>query len=244
MSAAKPTSSRTVAERLGLAAATAGLTSCIGGGAVDPAPEPLQCDLIAAGTNLLPTAALQGTTLTITLSPDGVWVGEGEWTGVEVVNVVGGALTSVSPTTGNYGSTAITIVIELESAQTTSGTFRLQGTARGWDGNAECAVARDFSFTVAGAEVQVAVAETLPLGTRQQASILVVRHSGVEVELRANLHGDGRAEWTVSDGELLDVNGASARWRLPEQPGLYQVELAVDYAERGLAFDTLPLEVG
>lgn len=109
----------------------------------------------------------------------------------------------------------------------------LQGTAQGGEGSAPCAIARDFSFTVTGADVQVAVAESLPLGTRQQASIQVLRHSGVEVELRANLPGVGRAEWTVSDGELLEVSGVTARWRLPERPGLYQVELAVDYAERG-----------
>lgn len=40
-----------------------------------------------------------------------------------------------------------------------------------------------------------------------------------------------------------DPGARRVRWTLPEEPGVYQAELLVDYGPDGLAVDTVMLEV-
>lgn len=51
------------------------------------------------------------------------------------------------------------------------------------------------------------------------------------------------AAWTVSHGTIDTADADRARWRLPEEPGIYQVQLVVDYGDDGLGFDAMVLEV-
>ena len=57
----------------GVAMATLGLSTCSDGGAVDPAPPPLDCTTVGKGESLFATGTVSGQTLTIdiTNSSDG-----------------------------------------------------------------------------------------------------------------------------------------------------------------------------
>jgi hypothetical protein len=50
-------------------------------------------------------------------------------------------------------------------------------------------------------------------------------------------------EWSVSGSERIEESGERLRWRLPAEPGLYQVEVAVDYGDEGIALDAMTFEV-
>lgn len=216
-----------------VALATVGLTTC-DYGAVDPAPPPLQCSAaVGAGDTLVVTnATVAGTQLSAEIGHQGV--ASAWWDALPVVtNVVGGALVSVVVQDG-YPAV---VTIDLGAA-TGSGSFTLAGTLT--DGTNTCAVSRTFDFEVTAQGATVAEV-VLPLGDRRPAGIVVVRREDHEVELGAAGSGPAKLTWAATGGTLT-ADGERARWRLPKEPGLYQVELVVE-RESGLAVDTLTLEV-
>jgi hypothetical protein len=91
----------------------------------------------------------------------------------------------------------------------------------------------------------VQVTEALPLRARQPARIAIVRRDDDELHLeaRTRYRGQRTVEWRVSDGEMVRTEGDRLVWRAPREPGLYQVELLVDYGDDGFALDTMTFEV-
>ena len=225
---------KTLAAGATVALATSGLSSCQDNGAVDPPPPPLECNSVGLGQTLSASATLAGRELRVT-----VLSGGGALTGVQVLNVVGGAARTIVPNVS-----PVVVVIDLADDSVATGAFTLVGTILGPRGE-RCAVSRTFTFTIGPAGVVVASADTVPLPARQQARIGIVARDGHEVELEATtpFQGASTVLWTVTGGEIVARDGARLRWRLPAAPGLYQAELAVDYGASGLSFDTLVLEV-
>jgi hypothetical protein len=227
--------SKTLAAGTSVALATAGLSSCNDTGGVDPPPPPLECNTVDNGETLTATATLTGTEMRVTIrnsSPS-------TWASVAVTAVAGGTARPLHP------AEPLVVVIDLTDATITRGSFSLSGTLEGFGGT-RCAVTRSFIFTIGSGGVVVASALDLPLPARQQARITVRAREGHDVDLEAStpFGGAHTIAWTVTGGEIVSQDGASLRWRLPSEVGLYQAELVVDYGPRGLSLDTLVLEVG
>lgn len=217
--------------------ATAGLSTCIDNGAVDPAPPPLECNDVGDGQSLSASATLEGTTLTVRIasSADATW-GESS----DATDLVNLTLTG----TPTIESGEVVLVFELAPADATTASFAFSSSLVGWDGGS-CPVKRKFTVTIDGADIKVAIARPrgeLPLARRDVAAILVAGREGREIDLETLAEG-GRVEWSVTGGELSERGPGKMRWRLPEAPGLYQAELVVDRGRAGLSIDTLTLEV-
>src|SRR5262249_29440846 len=116
---------------------------------------------------------------------------------------------------------------------------------------ATCAFTRIFTVTVNGSSVTVAeLADPLPLRERDAVTIGLLRQGEGEGELEARTVQKTREhlEWSATAGEVRAVEGAEGRviWILPEEPGLYQIELVVRYGldgRDGVAFNSLAFEV-
>jgi hypothetical protein len=223
----------------GVAVATIGLSTCKDGGAVDPAPGPLDCAALGKGETLVATGALVGQELTVTITTGA----DGSWKAApQITAVTGATLGSVTVDSGTYQAT---VVLTLD-AGATSGAFTLTGTLVGYE-NDECAVTRTFHFEPGdGGGVTVAQRDgRLPLGGRERAAIVVTRRDGLSVDLHAAGVVTGAAVGWTATGGAVDARGHDRiTWRLPEAPGLYQIELLVDRGRDGLSVDTLTLEVG
>lgn len=222
----------------GVAVATLGLSTCSDGGAVDPAPPPLDCTSVGDGESLSATGTLLGQSLTITVSNSA----SGTWSGTPTVtSTSGGQITGTSLVGANEVQISIGVDIS-----TSSGSFTLSGTLKSWNGTPSCAVTRTFNYTISGNSVVVAIEDrALPLGARDRAAILIHRREGREVELRAGgVAPGGAVGWTATGGAVEVHEHDRVTWKLPEEPGLYQMELLVDRGREGLSLDTLTLEVG
>lgn len=230
-----------VAHTATLALATTGLSSCIGCGA-DPIPTPIVCSDYQAGIQLQPTVSWAADQLSITMPLPAYEANE--WKDATVTDLGGATLVYA-----NGAGTFASFTLQLPPG-TTSGTFRFSGTMFAY-GRADCAVSRVFTFQVVvpdagNATVQISERTPLPLEARDQATIAVLEDEGDEVwvEARTTFAGPWSPRWDVSAGEILEVRGSRMRWRVPPGAGLHQVELVVDYGERGLSFDSLSLERG
>lgn len=220
-------------KKLVISVATVGLTMCNSGGAVDPAPQPLICSNVGDGGTLSASATANGSKITITINSF-----NGQWKSTpSVSNVVGATVVSI---TSNFGEA--TIVLDTSSdaggdAGTTSGSFTLKGNLT--DNTNTCPVARTFSFNGA----QITQREDMPPRDQTPATIEMMGRDEREVRLRTlGVKTDDTVVWTVTDGELRH-EGGHVRWILPEEPGLYQVEVLVDRDRNGVALDTLVMEV-
>jgi hypothetical protein len=72
----------------------------------------------------------------------------------------------------------------------------------------------------------------------------MIRRDGLEVELRATGAAPSeRVAWTPTAGAVELAADGRARWRLPSEPGVYQVEMLIDRGDDGFSLDTLALEV-
>ena len=220
----------------GVAVATLGLTTCSNGGAVDPAPPPLDCATVGKGETLSATGVLSGQFLLITVANSA----SGTWTTTPTVTGVTGA----TPGGVSLNGSAVEITLS-PSASATSGSFTLSGTLSGFEIATPCPVTRTFTWTIGGNAVKVALDDRLPLGAREHAAIVIRRREGREVELHApGLQPGGAVGWTATGGVVERHAHDRVTWRLPEEPGLYQMELLVDRGREGLSLDTLTLEVG
>jgi hypothetical protein len=140
----------------------------------------------------------------------------------------------------------VLVTLLLQSDTTSTGSFTVEGTLAGYS-NQHCAVLRTFTFTVDGQNVVVSQRKghSLPLVARERAWIVMVGGDQREVELEARTeyrdpHG---VSWSVTGGSLVINPNQKARWLLPEEAGLYQVQVVVDYGQNGLAVDTMAFEV-
>lgn len=222
------------AKKLLLAVATAGLTTCDGIGAVDPAPEPLVCDDVSKGQALSATGTYDGTTLSITLNYSDFY----GWDAAPTVAALSGMTIDSVDSTELY---AIQITATFDAGATT-GQFEVSGKTS--DGETTCDVVRVFTVTVDGTAVEITRREDLPLAPRRHASIEMLRRDGLEVDLRASGAAAGeRVAWTPTAGAVEVSETGHARWRLPPEPGVYQVEMLIDRGDEGFSLDTLAIEV-
>ena len=229
-----------------VAVATTGLSSCHDNGAVDPLPPPLECNTVDIGQSLVASAERNGDTLTVHITNDAPF---GVWKSAQVTDPVGATVASVElPREGTRDTLVATFT--LLSASTMSGSFTVSGELMGLEGNVNvCAFSRTFTFTVgdSGVTVTLLLKDFLPLSARQRAEIVMIRRDGRVVDLKARTDYQGRweAEWQVTSGSLETVSqeDQTMRWRLPEGPGIHQVELVMDYGADGMAVDALALEV-
>lgn len=224
------------AKKLLLAVATAGLTTCDGIGAVDPAPPPLQCDDVSKGQDVSATGTWDGQVLTVTLQTTNDW-GYG-WSDAPTVSAVSGlAINDVD------ASDLYSVQVEMTfDAGATTGQFEVKGKFAG--GDVTCDVTRVFTVTLNGNDVEIALRDEIPLAPRRHASIEMLRRDGLDVELRVKgAAPEERVAWTPTAGAVEVGPDGVARWRLPPEPGVYQVEMLIDAGDEGFTLDTLALEV-
>lgn len=235
---------RRVAASASVALATSGLSSCHdnGGGVVDPAPPPLQCNDVGMGQSLTATATRAADTLNVVINNT---QGGSTWEVDQVGDVVGASLLGIElPAARSYQPLQLTL--RLATDTTTQASFSLKATLFG-TGDETCAVQRTFHLDISSSGVQISSLnlDMLPLPARQGAEIVLVRHAGRVVELAARTPFEGGHEvsWRVSEGELDAPTGSPVRWTLPAAAGIYQAELVIDFGDAGLAVDVLMLEV-
>jgi hypothetical protein len=168
---------------------------------------------------------------------------EASWAGTPTVSNFNGVTSGMAALESpNVGPVIVTLTL---ASGATSGSFQLSGTLQGFGSSPACGVTRVFHFDISGGAVTVAVQDALPLGARDRAAILVMRREGREVVLHASGAPAGAAVgWTATGGALEKHAADRVTWRLPEEPGLYQMELLVDRGREGFSVDTLTLEVG
>lgn len=239
---------RRLAAGASVALATSGLSSCKDGGGVvvDPAPEPLQCGFASSGQTLTATAKKTGDVVDVTVVGTGFvgYMMPAGWQVDSVSNVVGATLGTVRlPRPKSMDTLQVSLTLPSGG---TKASFTVNAKLFGWI-NDVCPVRRTFTVDVTTIGVQVHDAEpALPLAARESARISMLARSGRVVELAAHtaFAGAHHAAWSVSGGELDAAAGSPVRWTLPEEPGIYQAELVVDYGDAGLAIDHLMLEVG
>ncbi|MCC6927970.1 MAG: hypothetical protein IT359_03155 [Gemmatimonadaceae bacterium] len=231
----------------GVAMATAGLSSCKNGnggglGAVDPAPPPLQCNSVSGGQTMQATASLTPDSVIVEIrnvTPNGVWLTP------RITAVSGGAIGRI--TTPPDGSAApFVVAFPFGGASTLSITFTFEGALTSGGGES-CTFRRNFIVTATrnSATVAQVTLDALPLPARQRAEIILAEQVGRRVVLRAQTpyRGAHLRTWDVSAGTLSDTTSDAVTWMLPDAPGIYAAELALDYGDDGMAFDALMLEV-
>jgi hypothetical protein len=222
-----------------IALATASLTTCNKDGAVDPAPPPTDCSQPST-TMLDAYGYLMSGDLNVTVSIRSG--GYARFSGTQVQDPMG--LTIVDAPASSTGS--IQLKLRPNPPGTTTGSFRLTSTITD-DKGATCGVDKTFTFSIMSGNVQITSRHisSLPLDVRYPASIALSRHEGsvLELKARSGYAGAKHVEWTVSDGVIESQAGDELRWRLPDAPGLYQVELVIDYGEGGFAIDHMTFEV-
>ncbi len=234
-----------------VALATSGLSNCDHGGAVDPAPPPLQCSLASEGQTLSATARRSADTVTVTvtaLKPTAN-VYASSWQVDSISDVVGATLGRVVlPNGGKVAPITDTLKLALVlPAGGTQAAFTVHARLFGYNSQNPCVLWRRFSVDVTTVGVKVhEAAPALPLEARDSARIVLGERRGRVVELaaRTTFAGPRTLAWSVSGGELDAATGSPVRWTLPAEPGIYAAELVMDYGVAGLALDQLVLEVG
>jgi hypothetical protein len=230
------------AKAAGIAAATTGLSTCQNscGTVVDPAPPPLTCSDVALGQSLQPSATREGDVVRVSVRVTG---SVSLWRITRVGDPVGATIV----TTTLPNTTAEQLVVTLRPATpTTPIDFTVEGVLTGFQ-NETCNIKRTFHVTIGSTGVQVAATnlDTLPLSARHGAQIGVVNRSGrtLSLEARTTYPGRHHVSWEVTGGELGTPSGRNVEWTLPNDPGIYQAEVLLDYGDDGIAFDSLMLEV-
>lgn len=217
-----------------VALATTGLSGCDIGGSVDPPPPPFSCEAVDEGETLEASGQVDGSELTVTVEHVGL---PGTWESADITSVEGASVTELE-----IVAQLVRLVLELDTPTTTAGSFTLEGVIE------SCPVSRAFDFAISDGTVQVAIrpVRPLPLAAHERAEIAVLARNGrlVELDGRTAYEGAYHFDWAVTGGKILAVRDGQLVWELPEEPGLYQVELVVDYGEQGFAADALAFEVG
>jgi hypothetical protein len=231
-----------------VALATTGLSSCNDNGAVDPSPPPFACDRL--GTTipfLIPTATRAGDTITVTIRNGENF--EANWQVSAVAELMNATVLSATlPAAPSATAPQImTLRLQLASSTIAQASFVIEGQIVGRMNNVVCPYRRTYVLNISSTAVQISANDAipLPLGAGEKAEIVLVRNEGRDVELQARTAYQGAHEisWSVTAGELDATKNPQVHWLLPDNPGVYQAELIVDYGDNGFAFDTLLLEV-
>lgn len=232
-----------VAAGASVALATSGLSSCNDNGAVDPLPPPLQCNTVDMGQTLMATATRAGDTINVTVRN---MTGFTDGWRVDRVTAGSGATIVSTRLPASQFNPPLELVLRLDSSTVTQASFTVDATIFGLQGES-CSVRCTFNLTITptGVQVSLADADRLPLAARQRAEIILARRNGHVVELHARTpwQGERTESWSVTHGELDASTGPIVHWTMPPAPGIYQVELVIDFSDAGLAFDMLLLEV-
>ncbi len=231
----------------GVAMATVGLSSCKNGnggglGAVDPAPPPLQCNSVNTGQTLQATVSTKTDSVVVEIRN---FTPMATWRGVRITSVSGAAIGRIT-TPADGSRDPFVVAFPFAGAASLSVTFTFEGTLAD-DTGTSCAFKRNFIVTAVPGSATVAqvTLDALPLPARQRAEIMLSEQVGRRVVLQAQTpyRGKHTRNWAVSGGTLSDDASTTVTWTLPDAPGIYAAELALDYGDDGLAFDTLTLEV-
>jgi hypothetical protein len=215
---------------------TAGLTSCITSGSVDPPPPPPRCENLNAQRDLRPSITDQGGVLVVHIQ----YVGQ-EASAVRDarVSLIDGAtlkqLSVLQPSRD--------VVVELipNSPVPPQVLLVLEGT---FEAAPACPFRRSFTITTEGGLRITESRLALPFAAQPRAAIVVKAHHGSRVTLAAIAEPPGHHQaWSVNGGRFELGPDGRMIWQLPREPGLYQAELFVDHGPDGFALDTLTLEV-
>jgi hypothetical protein len=215
---------------------TAGLTSCITSGSVDPPPPPPRCENLNAQRDLSPSVGNEG----------GVLVASIQYVGREAsavrearVSLVDGA--TLKQVSVLQPSRIVRVELVTNTPLPSRIVFVLEGT---FEADPACPFQRSFTITTDGGLRITESRLALPFAAQPRAAIVVRERHGSRVTLAAIAEPPGRHQaWSVSGGRFeLDAAGRMV-WQLPSEPGLYQAELFVDHGQDGFAFDTLALEL-
>lgn len=234
--------SRATASAMTIAAATSGLTNCDGTGAVDPAPPPLSCDSVGTGQTLQATGTLVAEdTVSVAVRHLGLY----QWAVDSVVVVTGGTIQDVVLPQSNPGTPGVLTFRLILDSGSTGAAFKVFATT--WDFETTCQIVRQFSVSAEGevATVTMASEDDLPLPARQGVALRLFARAGriVTLEAYTEYPGPVEARWAVSAGTVTPAQGERAAWTLPNEPGIYQAEVILDFGADGVAFDALALEV-
>lgn len=224
----------------GVTLATLGLSTCINNGAVDPAPPPLVCSDVAKGEPLTASVIRAGDDLRIRINVGDIFAGA--WVDRPAITDLMGVTAKDVVLSMSKEDVNVTLTLDAPTQKTAA--FTLKGEVMGY-ANPKCPVERRFTLDINGGVVKIAQAgRALPLSVRDRVTIALAGRDGRAVELRAAGAGAGaRLDWTATAGTVEASAGGGVRWILPDEPGLYQIELLVDRGEEGVVLDALTLEV-
>jgi len=190
---------------------------------------------------LAPYVSIDDTTLTISLEVES-WPYQWSWGNTPSVQV--------SPTLGaladvKHTGQGVTITITL-AAEPTDGTVTLSGVALGVCYSESCPVDRVFDVTFPdGGAPEIALGPTapsLPLQHLPKVGLALVEARGTEARFAVTSASPAaELQFDVSAGAVCR-EGDQALWTLPEQPGLYQIEVVVRDGT-AVATDALVVEV-
>jgi len=239
----KERAARATASAVTIAAATSGLTSCDGIGAVDPAPPPLQCDAVGQGQTLQVEGTLIGAdTVAVQVRHNEFY----EWAVDSVVAVTGGSIHNLVLPQENPGDPWLLSFRLVLNPETTGAVFRVYANTSDFGGKT-CQIVRQFSVSTDEGSATVTLAQDpeLPLPARHGATIKVLASEGRVTTLEAQTAYPGKKEigWSVSAGVITELSGDRVAWTLPQAGGIYQAEVVIDFGLDGVAFDALSLEV-
>lgn len=250
---------RNISQKLVVTIASATLSSCIGAvdpappptatatptsgppfGAVDPAPPPLECTTVDKGQSLtIIDQKLEGLDVTFTINNTFY----ASWSGKPVISVSQG-FTLVSTEIPEVFQNNLVVKLKLDSAEITKGELTLEGTMLDRYGQKTCPVKRVFQLSI---EKTIKVSQyinDIPLDINNRVAIAILNRNGTEIELSGNTTENVKNfNWSVEEGSIEKKTSTSAIWRLPEKPGLYQVELVVDHEDDSFSYDTLFVEL-
>ena len=234
---------KNAAKSAGIAAATAGLSTCQNscGTVVDPAPPPLICSDVASGQSLQAAGKRDGDLVAVSVRATG---NINDWQITRVGDPVGGTITATTLPKGAADS--LVVVLRPATASTPQIDFSVEGVLTGYP-SVTCNIKRTFHVFLSPTSVQIAETnlDSLPLSARHGAQIAVLSRDGrtLMLEARTRYGGPHHVSWEVTGGDLEGTTARRAQWTLPSVPGIYQAEVLLDYGVDGLAFDTLILEV-
>jgi len=239
----KDSATKAATSAASIAAASCGLSTCHDGGGtvVDPVPPPLVCSTVSLGQSLRPSARNDGSAVIVTVQVTGFI---SRWQVTRVGDPVGAAITATSlPATA---ADSLVVTLQPTSPSTTQMDFTIEGVLTGYR-NETCTIKRTLHVSVGATGVQVAETklDSLPLSARHAAQIAVLTRTGrtLTLEARTTYGGPHGVAWEVTGGELDGAAHPRVEWTLPNEPGIYQAEVLLDYGADGVAFDTLMLEI-
>ncbi|PKN49984.1 MAG: hypothetical protein CVU63_00590 [Deltaproteobacteria bacterium HGW-Deltaproteobacteria-20] len=212
-----------------------------GGMQGDPACFPIYCPSVEDGSFMYPEATLDGSTLRVVIQ---TYYSDGSFDGSVEITVDPALGTLLSTETTGYD---VTIEIELAPG-TTGGDLVFDGVLRDecYSGSGElCDVRRSFHVELSdgGApKISRRQAPQSPLQLRPRVALTLVETGDLWARVQASgAPRDATISFDVTDGSI-STQGADALWTLPERPGLYQVEVVVQYGG-SIATEAVVLEV-